>query len=147
MLTLRHCNRRGTLKFHDVRPSVRDKKFCYDRPCYFALFCHETSKKRNTTYRIDQSGLGKFFVSDTRTVTSRLAPTSRTCHIKAEKATQAKLASYVVLLALCRKLKANTAWLVSAARYTRPSIAFYACPAKYDETGFFRTSIERFSKV
>jgi len=48
-----------------IRPSVRDKKFCNDRPCYFALFCHETSKKRKTAYRVDRSGLSKFFVSDT----------------------------------------------------------------------------------
>ena len=40
-------------------------------------------------------------------MTSRLLPTSRTCYVKAKSATQTKLASYVVLLELCLKLKAN----------------------------------------
>jgi len=39
-----------------------------------------------------------------------------------------KLASIVVLLAVCRKLQTDPEWLVQLPRYAWPKMPFYACP-------------------
>ena len=54
-----------SISIFTVWRSFWDQKFQDDKPRLFALFCHETSKKRKTVYRVDQFGLGKFGVSDT----------------------------------------------------------------------------------
>jgi len=45
---------------------ILGKKIQDDKPRLIALFCHKTSKKRKTVFRVDQFGLSKFCVSDTK---------------------------------------------------------------------------------
>ena len=112
--------------FHGVRRSFWGKKFQYDKPRLIALFCHKTSKKRKTVCRVDQFGLSKFCVICHREATSRLAPNSRTCNFKMEKAVKMKLASLLVLLAMYRKLQTDLKWPVPTPRYSWPNMAFHA---------------------